>query len=224
MIALMATAPASKPSKAGYHHGDLRQRLVDAATEILRETQRWDFSLREVARRAGVSHNAPYGHFADKSALLAAVGVAGYEALRQRMLMASADALDADAALTATGMAYIGFGLENPAHYRLMFGQELQSDGALPSNLLAAAEAARAVLRDIVHRGAEDASLDVDPADALGLTAAVLACWALVHGFTLLAIDGLAQMESTVDVAQLAILTATRFRRGLVGTRPPRHR
>lgn len=218
----MPTALASKPPKASYHHGGLRQSLVDAATDILHETQRWDFSLREVARRAGVSHNAPYGHFADKSALLAAVGVAGYEALRQRMLMASADAPDADAALTATGMAYIGFGLENPAHYRLMFGQELQSDGALPSDLLTAAEAARAVLRDIVRRGAQDGTLDVDPDDVLGLTAAVLACWAMVHGFTLLAIDGLAQLESSVDVEELAILTASRFRRGLVAAYPPK--
>lgn len=216
----MESAPTSKPLKGGYHHGDLRQSLVDAATEILRETQRWDFSLREVARRAGVSHNAPYGHFADKSALLAAVGVAGYETLRHRMLAASADALDADAALTATGMAYIGFGLENPAYYRLMFGQELQSDGALPSDLMTAAEGSRAVLRDIVSRGAEDGSLDVDPDDALGLTSAVLACWAMVHGFTLLAIDGLAQLESSVDVEELATLTASRFRRGLVGARP----
>lgn len=209
----------SKPLKAGYHHRDLRQSLVDAAVTILRETQRWDFSLRELARRAGVSHNAPYGHFTDKRALLAAVGVAGYTTLRQRMLSASADASDGDAALAATGMAYIGFGLENPAYYRLMFGQELLSEGGLPADVRSAAEAARAVLRDVVQRGASDGSLAVHSDDPLAIVTAVLACWAMVHGFTLLAIDGLAQLETSVDVEKLATLVAERFRRGLVS--PP---
>lgn len=215
----MTTAlPRSTPPKTGYHHGDLRRSLVDAAADILRETQQWDFSLREVARRAGVSHNAPYGHFADKRALLSAVGVAGYETLRQRMMAASADAPDADTALRAIGTAYIGFGLENPAYYRLMFGQYLQSDGTLPTDLLAAAEASRAVLRDVVRGGAQDGSFDVDPDDPHAVAAAVLACWAMVHGFTLLAVDGLAQLEAAVDVQELAALVTGRFRRGLLST------
>ena len=61
-----------------YHHGDLRRAIVKAALEILQETQSLEFSLRELARRAGVSHNAPYKHFADKRELLAAVSAAGF--------------------------------------------------------------------------------------------------------------------------------------------------
>src|ERR1700688_3800949 len=68
-----------------YHHGDLRRVIVSAALEILSETQSLEFSLRELARRAGVSHNAPYKHFADKRELLAAVSAAGFEALTKRM-------------------------------------------------------------------------------------------------------------------------------------------
>src|SRR3954470_2917942 len=68
-----------------YHHGDLRRAIVTAALEILAETQSLEFSLRELARRAGVSHNAPYKHFADKRDLLAAVSAAGFEALTKRM-------------------------------------------------------------------------------------------------------------------------------------------
>ena len=64
-----------------YHHGDLRRAIVKAALEILKETRSLDFSLRELARRAGVSHNAPYKHFADKRELLAAVSAAGFEML-----------------------------------------------------------------------------------------------------------------------------------------------
>src|ERR1700754_5119881 len=68
-----------------YHHGDLRRAIVTAALEILSETQSVDFSLRELARRAGVSHNAPYKHFAEKSDLLAAVSAAGFELLTKRI-------------------------------------------------------------------------------------------------------------------------------------------
>src|SRR6476660_9597805 len=69
-----------------YHHGDLRRAIVAAALEILSETQSVEFSLRELARRAGVSHNAPYKHFAEKSDLLAAVSAAGFELLAARIV------------------------------------------------------------------------------------------------------------------------------------------
>src|SRR5258705_11133800 len=65
-------SPFTRKRKS-YHHGDLRRALVNAAVSLLTKTQRWDFSLREVARSAGVSHNAPYSHFASKRELLAAV-------------------------------------------------------------------------------------------------------------------------------------------------------
>src|SRR5271170_7712030 len=68
-----------------YHHGDLRRALIDAAVSLVAEEQDWSFSLREVARRAGVSHNAPYNHFPEKRDLLGAVAAAGFEALRERM-------------------------------------------------------------------------------------------------------------------------------------------
>src|SRR5262245_31130726 len=74
-----------KQEERPYHHGDLRRTIVRAALEILSETQSVEFSLRELARRAGVSHNAPYKHFADKRELLAAVSTAGFELLTQRM-------------------------------------------------------------------------------------------------------------------------------------------
>src|SRR5262245_33257043 len=114
----MATTHSQDPP---YHHGDLPRAVVKAALEILRETQSLEFSARELARRAGVSHNAPYKHFADKRELLAAVSAAGFEVLTKRMAREIAGVSDARAQLFALLRAYIAHGVENPALYRLMF-------------------------------------------------------------------------------------------------------
>ena len=194
--------PRSKPAAsttAPYHHGDLRRTLLDSAQAILRETGRWDFSLREVARRAGVSHNAPYRHFVDKEALLAALGVAGYEALGERSAAAVVELASPAALLAALGNAYIGFGVANPALYRLMFGQALPSVDGQPSALLQAIGVARSRLRGVILAGAKDGSFDIDPDDGLQVSAASVAAWSLVHGLTLLTIDQVVQRDATPD-------------------------
>ncbi len=198
-----------------YHHGDLRQALIDAALALLAETQQWDFSLREVARRAGVSHNAPYAHFPDKSALLAAVGVRGYERLRGATFAAAKTCPTSSEALVAIGKAYIGFGLGNVAHYRLMFGQALAVNGEMPEPIRAAAEAARGELREIILRGARDGSFSVDPDNEDEVAAAVVSAWSLVHGLTLLAIDGLAARETDLETDRLIDPVLRRLMRGL---------
>src|SRR6188474_2196917 len=98
-----------------YHHGDLRRAIVTAALEILSETQSMDFSLRELARRAGVSHNAPYKHFAEKSELLAAVSAAGFDLLTERIADQIARVGNPRAQLFTILRTYIRFGVENPA-------------------------------------------------------------------------------------------------------------
>src|ERR1700730_4303788 len=105
-----------------YHHGDLRHAVVVAALEILSETQSLEFSLRELARRAGVSHNAPYKHFADKRELLAAVSAVGFEQLAKRLTSAMQGQTSPRARLFAIARDYVRHGVENPALYRLMFG------------------------------------------------------------------------------------------------------
>ena len=97
-----------------YHHGDLRRALIDTALELVTEEQDWAFSLREVARRAGVSHQAPYNHFPEKQDLLAAVAIVGFERLRDGMLRAMAE-IDAPEALIAViGRTYVRLGLRKP--------------------------------------------------------------------------------------------------------------
>src|ERR1700681_4846784 len=128
------TKPRSNVPERPYHHGDLRRAIVTAALDILSETQSLEFSLRELARRAGVSHNVPYKHFADKRELLAAVSAAGFEALTKRMGRETTGHDSARAQLFAALRAYIRHGVENPALYRLMFGGYLSgSDNGRPA-------------------------------------------------------------------------------------------
>src|SRR5690349_5530363 len=114
-----------------YHHGDLQRAIVETALEVLSESQSTEFSLRELARRAGVSHNAPYKHFADKRELLAAVSAVGFELLAKRMAEAIRELDSPRQRLIAMARAYVRGGVNNPALYRLMFGGYLagQDDG-----------------------------------------------------------------------------------------------
>lgn len=191
----MPTTARPDPAETStpYHHGDLRRAMVDAALALVTEEQDWGFSLREVARRAGVSHNAPYKHFADKRDLLAAVAAVGFEALRVRLAAAVAREHSADAALVAIGTTYVRFGIDNPAHYRLMFGPTLTAaEGGLPAAAAEAAAGAKAVLQGMVLQGAQTGCFAVSPDSRAELDLAALAAWSLVHGLTMLAIDGLA--------------------------------
>lgn len=194
----MKPEPSSFPGAAAgtdrplaYHHGDLRRALVEAALALATEEQRWDFSLREVARRAGVSHNAPYRHFSEKRDLLAAVAVAGFDALRARLAAAAEETEEPEAALVATGVAYIGFGTENPARYRLMFGPALFVAGAeMPSTVAQAGAAAKAVLARIIACGVRAKRFAVSADTQAEQEGFVLTAWSLVHGLTMLLIDG----------------------------------
>jgi AcrR family transcriptional regulator len=176
-----------------YHHGNLRQSLIDAALALLAEEQNWTFSLREVARKANVSHNAPYNHFADKRDLLAEVAASGFLVLRDRMKASIANGDRADVALVNTGVVYVKFGLENPAFYRLMFGSVLGASAEdRPEAYVSAANQAQAVLVEVIQAGARSGvfpGLRNDPKHA---QIAALSAWSTVHGFTMLVIDGLA--------------------------------
>jgi AcrR family transcriptional regulator len=209
-------SPFTRKRKA-YHHGDLRRVLVEAALSLLTKTQRWDFSLREVARCADVSHNAPYSHFASKRDLLAAVAVKGYEMLQARALTAVRGKKKPADALKAIGIAYLRFAAENPAHYRLMFGPTLQGqDGGLPSEVIRAFGSAVNVLREVLKQGRDDRTFKIPQNDRAALETAVIADWSLVHGLTMLYIDGLATLETAQTIGRLAEKVVAIFMYGLV--------
>ena len=183
-----------------YHHGDLRRAIVRAALEILSETQSAEFSLRELARRAGVSHNAPYKHFADKRELLAAVSTAGFELLTRRMSNEIAKHSNARAQLFAILRAYIQHGEENPALYRLMFGGYLRSpNDARPAIERAAAEKTKALLAATIAKGGLGRAIPNTPRNERKIAGAILACWSLVHGLTMLLVDGLVGPSKRYD-------------------------
>jgi len=123
--------PKKRPSRSErrYHHGDLRRALGDAALALISEGELGTFSLREVARRAGVTPAAPYHHFKDKTALLAAVAEEGFAALGGRLeaALARLPPTDLRGRFAALARAYLEFARAHPAHYRVMFLPELKS-------------------------------------------------------------------------------------------------
>ena len=172
-----------------YHHGELRPALVKAALDLLTEAGADALSLRAVARRAGVSAMAPYRHYVDKEALLAAVATHGFGGLRNALLLADREA--EDQALTAQAVAYVRYALDNPALFRLMFGPERV--GTHP-DLAASGEAAYAVLADRV-------AADTPAGD--GREARVLGCWSLVHGLALLFLDGKIALKTSAPAEEI---------------------
>jgi AcrR family transcriptional regulator len=131
-----------------------------------------------------VSHAAPYNHFEDKSALLAEVAALGFQSLRQTLEAAArAQPRSARQAFAGIAAAYVRFGVEHPAHYRLMFGAELAEQARYPA-LQAASDAAFAVLTGVLERG--QASGQVRRG---AVRDQALAAWSLVHGLTTLLID-----------------------------------
>jgi AcrR family transcriptional regulator len=193
-------------AEQAYHHGDLRRALLDATESLLLESGLESFSLRECARRAGVSHGAPAHHFGDVKGLLTAFATVGFERMAQRMQQ-GADASGSDAArrLMAVGQAYIGFALDHPAHFRLMFRCDRldQQDAALRQAGSAAAQSlAWALAAALRERGvAEDAMQD-----------RCLLAWSAVHGLATLALDAdLHALGIEGNTAQQASATATRL-------------
>lgn len=167
-----------------YHHGDLKRVVIETAQEMLREDKGWQFTLREVARRAGVSHAAPYKHFPDKGALLAELATLGFHELRVQIAGAIARPQHSGrAAFIAAAKAYVQFGTANASLYRLMFSADV--DKAAFPELDKAGTGAFGELTGILERGQQSGAFKTRP-----VRGQAAASWALMHGFTMLTIDG----------------------------------
>jgi AcrR family transcriptional regulator len=166
-----------------YHHGNLRDALLHAAIRLIAEVGPMAFTLREVARRAGVSHNAPYRHFRNKDELMTAVATEGYRELTQAMETATRDRDQALDRLKRAGLAYIDFALRRPEHFSVMFDAPLV--GATHQESNAAAKEAFSMLVGLVI----DAQASRELAAGDPLEYAYLA-WTMVHGVAKLATTG----------------------------------
>jgi AcrR family transcriptional regulator len=173
-----------KEQPTGYHHGDLRQALIDAALRILAKKGSAQLNLRQLARQTGVSHAAPYRHFQDKNALLAAVAEEGFRKMTAKMRALAGTEANPVLRLQRHGMGYVQFATENPAHYRVMFGSELQQKHADESLAAASAEAFSVLLDAVVACQLAGLARPGDPMNS------ALFCWSGVHGLSLLLIDG----------------------------------
>lgn len=172
-----------------YHHGNLKQALVAAAVKVLAKMGPRAFTLREVARQAKVSHNAPYRHFRDKDELLAAVAGQGFDQLAESMITASAGAGNALQALQLSGVGYVRFALQWPEHFSVMFDYS-QDLSAYPEHAAAGQRAFQVLLDKIVAAQKAGRIPSGDP-QPLALIA-----WSLVHGIAKLAIANRLPLES----------------------------
>ena len=167
--------PKKQPPKA-YHHGSLREALVAAGTELLAERGAEGLTLRECARRAGVSHAAPKHHFATLDDLLAEIAARGYEEFVARLGAAAGAAGEHTprAHVIAMGKAYLKFAAERQEVYGLMFGQK--RSGSLPPRLADAAMKAWQQIRTAAAALGGEANAEL----------AALQIWSQVHGLALL--------------------------------------
>lgn len=173
-----------------YQHGDLRPALIQAGLKLLGDEGVQGLSLRAAAQLAGVSHAAPYRHFRDKSALVAAIAEEGFHLLTERLRgeIAACGSSDLWTRLRAAGTGYVSFAIEHPAHFKIIFGSGhadvIGGGTGAPQSLRSAGEEAYNVLRELIAEGVRRGKIRHGDVDELCLSA-----WALVHGLGMLIVD-----------------------------------
>jgi AcrR family transcriptional regulator len=165
--------------KEAYHHGNLREALLESALTLLKETGIEALTLREVARRAGVSPGAPYHHFKDKAELVRALAQESLETLDHISRGAMKNETTLTQKLHAIGVAYVLYAVEHPAEFRVMFRPEM---GLLPVVPDPATAPVFGALIEVIR---EFPSVE----KSQQITAAITA-WSLVHGLAVLLLDG----------------------------------
>jgi AcrR family transcriptional regulator len=198
--AVRAARPARKPRDA-YHHGNLRQALLDQAVATIRDRGVEALTLRDVGERLRVSRTALYRHFADKQALLAAVATEGFRAFRQALVDAWDGTGHTRDGFLAQGLAYVAFARANPSHYRVMFGGFVAKADCDPELRTTAASAFGVLVGAVTTLQQQGLVRAGDP------QAHAIFAWSAVHGLAMLVIDGqLARPGATPDAVIAASL------------------
>ncbi|MGZ3420148.1 MAG: TetR/AcrR family transcriptional regulator [Polyangiales bacterium] len=161
-----------------YHHGNLRRALLDTALELFVQRGAFDFTLRELAREAGVTHNAPYRHFAGKNELLAAIREEGFAMLAEAAQKALETETEPRPRVRALGDAYVRFAIERPHHFRLMLSEKAEQAGP------------KAGAFELLRKTLEEGRAAGVVRDDLSARELALAAWALVHGLASLVVNG----------------------------------
>ena len=193
-----------------YHHGDLREALLDAAHKLLGEKGVEGFTLADACRLAGVSTAAPYRHFPDRDAVLDALVSRGFQNLEAAMRARAADYTEGSIdRIVATGQAYVAFAVDEPALFRVMFRRPPEHDPTSPMAL--DGDSCFGAVLEALTALQEQRGLKSD--DLLDLA---MPLWAVVHGVANLMIDGAFERKAPgVDAEQLIDRTTRRFFAGL---------
>lgn len=182
-------APEPKP----YHHRRLREAVIEAALDEITAVGPARLSMREIARRAGVSHAAPAHHFGDKRGIFTAIATEGFVLMREQ----AEPWVTRPNALLNAGLSYVGFAATHPAHFEVMWRPDLY-DSENP-----AMQSARERAFDILYRSVEQGLGGGDPDQVLGTS---IAAWSVVHGFAALLLSGNLPPELTGDFDAMATL------------------
>ena len=173
-------------AQKNYHHGDLKNALIEAGIEILSKEGVNDLSLRKAARKAGVSHAAPYAHFTDKQALIAAIALDGHSKIHARIEEVLAlypnDPLKQ---LVRLAWAYMQFGLESPAHYKITFSGLIENEKNHPE-LVKVTRQSLTALQKIIEDCQGAGVLSPSEYESEVVT---IILWGLIHGLVLLVIE-----------------------------------
>ena len=191
--------------------GGLRDRLVDAAVALIARKGPQGFSLREVARRARVSEAAPYWHFADREALLAAAAERGFEEMARGMMEIWSREAEPAERFRALGIGYVRFALAHPSYLRVMFGSEVPDKAEHPALKAAGERTFTMLVQAIAECQAVGQVRGGDPEEL------AVAAWSIVHGLAALLVDGKlkGRAATTPEAERLAHTITDLFMQGL---------
>ncbi|HKP63257.1 MAG TPA: TetR/AcrR family transcriptional regulator [Polyangiales bacterium] len=229
MPAKRARSPERANTSPGGEASELRERILHASIELIEEEGLAKLSMREVARRAGVTHQAPYHHFADREQILGEIAEEGFRMLSERIAKAApAGEMRPDNVvqrICALGEAYVSLACDHPAHFRIMFRPELVDIDNCPG-ARDAGQSSYGAFQNIVHAAVE-AGLPAVPSEA----ALMAFLWSVGHGLSCLILDGpLAekmpdtareqQIRSVVQVLQALLESSLSQARAATPARP----
>lgn len=209
-------------TRSSYHHGDLRQALLEAGESVLQERGLQGFTLRECARRAGVSHAAPKHHFGDARGFLTAIGARGFDRLVEalRFELDKVTSNDLVGQFRATSQAYIDFALAWPEHFRIMFRCDLLDETA--EAMVTSTQAAFCELTNVVLRQRGEPELDIEHFRATPIRGAlrndIVIAWSHVHGYAHLCLERQFRVMDDESHEEI-LLTASRRLSELLQTR-----
>jgi AcrR family transcriptional regulator len=208
-----AITKADKSPEKGYHHGDLKEALIQASRKILSESGADALSLRAIAAEVGVSHMAPYSHFKNKKELFHIIAASGFDEMANQMITNTASITTAPELILAYGTTYIEFAIEQPQLYRLMLGQVENVGRRHQSEKINISLAKHEISSELDRSSKRPFDLlanafAMTSPDELVVKAQALGAWSMVHGMAALLIEGHFNIPESMSVKEFLSMAA----------------